>query len=484
VKRFFSIVALLLVLVLGLRVAAGYWFGLKTEERYHAFLSEASQWQYLKLVNESYNRGLFESNARTLVEIEHPDGPAGGSQPIRFTLTQAITHGPFSASTPEGKWTFKPFMAFIETRLVLGPETQSRIAEVYSQIPELATARAYTVVHLDGGGEEHATIPPFQHTLDQEDKVTLTWKGLSLKVDFSADLKRFSGVLTAPGLGVAAKAVHLKVEEVTSSFDSQEGIGGLTLGEGSFGLGVLDLAAKPESGAPALLVRAFKARTSSKAVGDEINIQVVLNADQIKVNEDQCGPGTFEMEFRNLDATSLARLQQILKEQQKPRGGRSPEASHLAMIAALGDILPGLLGKSPELEISRLDFKTSLGDFSGKAKIAFDAKQQGPAQNLLALASAVAAHAEFTVGDRLLHHMVFSIMKEKSMEQKKESQGTPVGEQEGDVIASSEVGQQLKALTAQGILVKDNGTYRAGLTYKAGQLVLNGRPRSLQDLLR
>ena len=156
----------------------------------------------------------------------------------------------------------------------------------------------------------------------------------------------------------------------------------------------------------------------------------------------------------------------------------------MAMLAGLGEILPGLLRKSPELEIRQLDLKTSLGDFSGKAKVAFDGKQPGSTQNLLALATAIAAQAEFTVGDRLLRHMVSSIMKENFIEQRKEQQGASPGEQARDAIASAEVSEQLKALTAQNILVKDNGTYRASLSYKAGQLVLNGRPLSLQDLMR
>ncbi len=256
-----------------------------------------------------------------------------------------------------------------------------------------------------------------------EDKVTVAWKGLSLKVDFSADLKIFTGVLSAPGLGVIAKDINLNIDEVKSSFDSHEGISGLTLGEATFHIGVLDLAAKPENGSPAFLVQAFNARTSSNAVGDEVNIRVALSSDRLKIKENQYGPGTFEMEFRNLDATSLARLQQILREQRTPRSHQSPEAAQMAMLAALGDILPGLLRKSPELEIRQFDLKTNLGNFSGKAKVAFDGKQPGSTQNLLALATAITAQAEFVIEGRLLRHMISSIMKEKFTEQRKEQRG-------------------------------------------------------------
>jgi uncharacterized protein YdgA (DUF945 family) len=484
VKRFFSIFAFLLVLVSGLWVGASYWFGLKTEDQYHAFLRQASQWQYLKLVNESYDRGLLESKARTLIEIEQPSGPAAGGQPIRLTLAHNITHGPFPASTPDGKWRFQPLMAIIETRLVVSAETRTHLAELYAQIPELESTRDYTVIYLDGHGEEHLSIPAFQHAFGDKEKVTVVWKGLSLQVNFAADLKNFTGVLSVPGLGVVAKDINLKIEEVKSTFDSHEGISELTLGDASFDIGVLDLVAKQEKAPLAVLIQAFNLQTSSKASGDVINCLVALKVDQIKIDGNQCGPGIFELELRNLDAASLARLQQMLRERPAQPLPRSQDAVQMAMLASLGEILPGLLRKSPEMELRQFDLKTTLGDFSGKARIAFDGTQPGSTQNLLALATALTAEAEFTVGDRLLRHVILSTMKDQLIEQRKEQQGTAPDDRNVDAVASAGIDEQLKALTAQNILIKGDGAYRASASYKAGQMVLNGRPLSLQDLMR
>jgi hypothetical protein len=44
--------------------------------------------------------------------------------------------------------------------------------------------------------------------------------------------------------------------------------------------------------------------------------------------------------------------------------------------------------------------------------------------------------------------------------------------------------EQLNALVAQNILVKGNDNYHASASYKAGAIVLNGRPLSLQNLMR
>jgi uncharacterized protein YdgA (DUF945 family) len=483
-KKLFSVVMFLLFLVVAVWLSATHWSGIKTEEQYHAFLRQASQWQYLKLVNESYDRGLLESKARTIVEIDQPSGAAAGDQPIRLTLAHKITHGPFPVSTPDKKWRFQPLMAIIETTLVISTETRTRLAELYAQIPELASTRDYTIIYLDGHGEQHLSIPAFQHTLGDKEKVAVVWKGLSLQVNFAADLKGFSGSLSIPGLEAAGTDINLKIEDIKSTFDSHEGISGLALGDASFHVAGLDFAAKQEKAPLALLIRAFNVQTSSKASGDVINCLFALKADQLTIDGNQYGPGIFELELRNLDAASLASLQQMLGERPAQTVRQSPEAAQMAMLARFGEILPGLLRKSPEMELRQLDLKTTMGDFSGKAKIAFDGTQPGSTQNLLALATALTAEAEFTVGERLLRHALLSTMKEKLIERRKEHQGKAPNDQDVDAGASAGIDEQLNTLTAQNILVKSDGEYRASASYKAGQMVLNGRPLSLQDLMR
>ena len=54
-KKLVSILILLVLLVIGLWGGTTYWFGIKAEQQYLALLQQASQWQQLKFVNESYS---------------------------------------------------------------------------------------------------------------------------------------------------------------------------------------------------------------------------------------------------------------------------------------------------------------------------------------------------------------------------------------------------------------------------------------------
>jgi uncharacterized protein YdgA (DUF945 family) len=487
VKKFFSIIIILLLLVFGLWASATYWFGLKAETQYRNFLQQASSGQaLLKLENASYQRGLFESKARTLVEITGSAGPDGVSRPIRLTLDHDITHGPFSFSRPvHGKVPFTPLMAIIESKLVPGGEDQSQLAEFTTRVPELASARDYTVVNLDGSGQEHLTIPGFQRTLGNKDQTAVACKGLSLQIDFTGDLKGIRGSLHVPGLEIVEKDIRLNIHEVEAAFDSGEGAAGLALGDASFDMASFEMTSKRDSYPATFLIEALGVRTSSRASGDVIKLSVAVKAGRLRIGEDPCGPAIFEMELRNLDAPSLAKLQRLVRERQTHHPARtSRDATQLAMITAFGDILPGLLSKSPELEVRQLDIKTALGDFSGMARISFNGSQLDSGFNLLVAAKALAAEAEFKAGERLLHDILWKLMKEKIIGQRRTLQGPAPNDEETSAIASAHADEQIEALRAQNLLVKDDGRYGVRATYKAGELVLNGRPLSLLDLLQ
>ncbi len=485
-KKSISILILLVLLVLGLWGGTTYWFGVKTEERYRELLEEGSQGQYVKLRNESYNRGFMESQARTIVDFRPPSDVAAANPPIRLILAHDISHGPFPLrKSPDGRWHIKPVMAIWQTTIMLSPETRDRLAGFFAQIPEMPPVQDHTVIDLDGSGEEHLVIPAFQHVLGGEDKAAVDWKGLSLQGRFSADLKALSGALSAPGLEVVAKDLALRISDLKSAFRSQEGISGLSLGDVSFDLAALEFAGKDQANEPqALLIRSLALNTSSKASGDNIDSRLTVRADRVDVGETSYGPGVLAMELRNLDASSVVRLQEAARESQSQPPEQTAEATQLLMLARMGEILPALLKKSPELEITQLDVKTTDGDFSGQARIAFDGKKGGPTLNLVTLFNALEAQAEFKVGDRLLRRVASGILKERTIAESREQQRAVPGTKELDAIAAAAVDEQLKTLMAQNILVRENGNYRAAAGYKAGQIVLNGRPLSLGDLLQ
>jgi uncharacterized protein YdgA (DUF945 family) len=484
-KKVFFLVTLILLLLIGVWGTSTYWFGLKAEDQYRMFLQQASQFQHFKLSNESYSRGFLASSARTLVDFQLPPGVAGGTQRMRLVLVHDIIHGPFPVwRSPAGGWQFRPVMAIIETGLQLSPETQNQLASLYAQIPELASIRDYTVIALDGSGEENLLIPAFRHTLGNGEKVAVDWKGLSLRVNFTVDLRGYSGTLSIPGLEVIGNTFQLKANGLNSSFNSHQGLSGFWLGEASFDISHLELADNNEEEPYDFLIRGLKASSSSKPSGDNVNITVTLRTDQVKLDETKSGSGVFEMELRNLDAASLAKLEETVRSQQTLTTEEPSEAVQMMMLARYMEILPALLKKSPEIEIRQLELKTTDGDFAGKARIAFDGSKPEATQNLLTLANAITAQAEFKVADRLLRRVATDLLTDKIAEEWDEEDEEAPGEEELIATAAARVDEQLTSLQEQGIIVREDGNYRASLRYEAGQVVLNGRPLSLKDLVQ
>ncbi|HOV87706.1 MAG TPA: YdgA family protein [Syntrophobacteraceae bacterium] len=483
-KKLVSIVALVVLAALGLWVAATFWFGVKTEESYYTLLRQGSKVENLRLENESYHRGFWESKARTVLVFQPSPAASAENPPLRIHLAHDIYHGPFPFhKSVEGVGPFEPVTAIIESRLVLNPEIRNQVAELYTQVPELAAVRDVTIISLDGNGEERFVIPPFRRTLGREDPVVVDWKGFTLKIHFTREFKKFVGSFSAPGLEIAGENQALKIREVRSAFNSEESLHGLSLGDASFSLAALEFDEKKENESTSFLMKGLSATTSARASGDTVTFLGAVRADQMAFDGIQAGPGVFELEFRNLDAASLAQLQKTLDELQKHPLPGPPETVQERTLARYMEILPGLLKRSPELELKQLEVKTGDGDFTGKAMIAYDGAKSGSAVNLPALLAGVSAQAEFQVGERLLRRVSAAFMKDTLIEEMEGEVEEGAGTELDDLV-SARIEQQLTALTAQDLIVKKDGYYGIKGAYKGGQILLNGRPLQLQELLR
>ena len=101
----------------------------------------------------------------------------------------------------------------------------------------------------------------------------------------------------------------------------------------AFSLANLEFTLDQETGPQSLLLRGFRADTATKASGDTLNCLVTLRTEQLKLDDTQYGPGVFELELRNLDAPTLARLQQELKEEQAQPRQESSEAAQMKTLS-------------------------------------------------------------------------------------------------------------------------------------------------------
>lgn len=464
--------------------------GIMAEQHYQEVLQEASQSLYMDLANESYDRGFFRSKARTVVKIRDLGGEltTARKEPEAFlglTLVHDIRHGPLQlGESPEGKKELKPVLAFIETWIELSPETHASVKEVFTELPEIASMKNYTTLSLAGDGETRLFIPPFNRTVGKDEKVAVYWKGLSANMAFNADRKEFTGSLSAPGLEAVGDHAELEMNGLVSNFDAQEGLSGLFLGDASFDLAHLAFAEKRHGQRKRFSMDGLKMRTSSQALTDTVTYSMTMNIDRVMTDEAQYGPGVCELELRKLDAAALARLQHVFEELETQFPKRSPEEINQMMLAKYLEILPALVGKSPEIEISQLALKTTDGDFWGRARIILTGTNPAALMNPLLLLNAITAHAEITIADRLLQRIYESNHQKKIVAAIKQGRRKPVTDEQLQALASGECKKSLENLVAQNILVYEDKNYKARADYQVGRLVLNGRLLTLQDLMQ
>ncbi len=490
-KRVVSILIVLVFSATALFAGTTFWLGGQAKQKYHDILRQASQSTYIHLANESYNRGFLRSKARTVVKIPDLRGkPSGDAQKeweplLELTLVHDIQHGPFSlGESSDGKRQLKPALAVIETGIEFSPGSQAKMKEICSELPEIASIKNHTTLSLAGHGETRLIIPPLNRTVGKDERVTVNWKGLIANMAFSADLKGFTGSVSAPNLQAAGNDAAIKMKGMASTFDTHEGINGLFLGDASFDLAHLEFAEKKNGQRKQFSMDGLKMRTSSKALTDTVDYSMTVQIDRMMTDDTPYGPGGCELELRKLDAATLAKLQHVFQELQAQLPKRSPQEINQMMVAKYVEILPELVKKSPEIEITRLTLKTADGDFWGRAKIVFDGTNAAAISNPLFLLSAVTAHAELTIADGLLQRMYKSSHEKEIMAAIKQGRREPLSDEQIQTLASAECKKRLEALMAQNILMYEGGLYKASADYQQGRVTLNGRPLTLQDLMR
>ena len=175
----------------------------------------------------------------------------------------------------------------------------------------------------------------------------------------------------------------------------------------------------------------------------EVRVQAIRLGDRVY------GPGNAELQLRNLDALSLARLQS-----RGVPGFSSPDSQNVAQAAVDGgamSLLPDLVSRSPQLEIRTLRLATPSGELEAKLRIHLDGSRPDFLRNFSTLPLVLQVHVEFQCPAEMLDALY---------------QG---GEEE------------LLELRREGWILLDGDRYRSRLEFERGKLIVNGLPKAFGD---
>lgn len=484
--------ALILALFLGaVWTVSSYWFGIETEARYRSMMMQSSSWGQARMVNESYERGIFRSHAKTVVEIGQTgqtgnaadESPPAG--PMRIALVEDISHGPVAFMTEDsGQTSFRPALAVIETKISIDPQETDTLKELQKFIPKDATMRINTVLPWKGDGETKVSIKPFRHESGQDQKVGVDFGGLEAQAKFSLDLKRFAGNLACEKLLVdTAEDGLYQLGRIQGTFDQFRGAAGLFLGDVDFMIDQFEFQRPQDKskGKEPFRMKGFRVKTSGRESGNDLSTSAVSSMDQVGVGGVGADKAHLEIEFRRLDGKAVYELQDAihgLRDQQNS----GDDAPGQALVKAV-ELLTKILKNSPEMEIKRFGFTTPEGELQSAAKLAVDGSQVGDSLNLLTLMNASNLNARVDVSEKLLVRMLRSTGKKSEEGTEGDSKVETDPDAVGEARVDGEVQEQLADLVAQGYLKLENGTYKTSASYAKGKLTVNQRDVPLDQVL-
>jgi uncharacterized protein YdgA (DUF945 family) len=465
------LIALLLV-VAAVFLASGYWFGMQAERQYNTALLKCSQWGYARCTNESYNRGLFSSKARTVIELREPGAGTpeqGNSASTSFALTHEIQHGPvLFGKSADDRSQLKTAAAAMETSVALTPETQKLLQENVGISFDPSSIKVYTTVHFGGGVDSQLIVPAFQQAVQKEGGESVKWEKLVADSTCSGEFKSCKASLSEPGFEVISQSTRVIMNNLTLACDFREGISGLIFGDAAWEIAKIEYTNTEAKDLKHFLLTGMSMKTSTKESGDNISSSLGIRFDRSEADDAEYGPGNLSLEFRNLDAASVAKLRQALRDMQNQNSQQPDVQPDQMLFARYMEILPGLLKKSPEIELSELSLKSSKGDFLGKAKIAFDGSKSALVQNPLMILNAVAIHAEFSVTEGLLEGIMGTRFEQEVAEEREQTDEAPYEEAELKALGTEKAREQLQGLVAQQILIHEGGKYKATASYLNG----------------
>lgn len=452
------VVAVIAALLTGL--ALPFWFGREAEKSYHAMLDQLSRGSWLHFSGKNYQRGWLRSTAETVVR--QPD------MPVEIIARHRISHGPFPWDRMlAGVWRLSPVQARITSEIFLAETDTGKPLP----FPPLT---AETTFRLNGGGDVHAEIPPIKQTGARGQVVD--WRGLSGDLTFDREWKKVLFDVHMPALSVTApeKQADLKMSRVSLHSDMREGVAGYYFGDGALNIDRIEIG----GAAGHVSLQGLEISSTTRPDADNVNMVLRYKLDGLLTAEDRLGPGQLIIEVRHLDAASLMKFKNEIDA--ISRGNLPPPQAALMVAGKAITLLGGLSRKNPELEITRLSFKTPEGEISGHGKFVLKGRGRD-LQDPMRLLTALSGRFEIGFPGPVLKRMLTPMIR-RDIETFRHSGAlnaedmAKLDRQAMADIVDRVFPQYLARNEFTRLLVKGHGVYRLEVSIRQGQLLINGQP--------
>lgn len=437
----------LLLIILGAGAAAPYWFGMQAEGTIKEFIQRPPPDLIVQL--KSYDRGWLRSTAE--YAIRFPGLPLSPS----LDGAAEIVHGPVALD----EWFAGNFGGdYFQARVVSTAKLNLDLLGL--KIGNFPQVQGATTLPLSGDWESRISVGPFKTPAGQSPAIN--WQGLEGNLTFPPDVREARGEIGFKPTTIQTGDGKFTLSKIDVNFNSREGgPAGLILGDFSAGADIV----KYENAGNQATLRQIKFSSSSKAVPENnVNFLFDLHAGEIKAGNAVYGPGVLKIAVRNIDAATLQKMRKLKQQKPKPGDANAEMEQRQKTMELFGE----LTKKVPEFEIVQLNLKTARGEFGGRLKAAVDGRFADLSKSPLLALTALDLELNFDFPELFLRELVSDNIA-KLPPQMRAKQG-------GVTEKPAKPGDLIETLVKEGYLRKEGESYKIDLSFKKGEVVLNGRP--------
>lgn len=459
----------MVVVVVLIAAVAGlpYWFGMLAKDSYDAMLQKLTADGEITVTNNNFQPGWFESTADTTFTLNN-------LPTVSISMLHRISHGPLPL---DDEFQIQPLLARVKSQISIG---------LPGGTVKLPPMTGKTSVYLAGNSSTRLDMEPYKQAAPKAGETgafDLEWKGLSGDFTLSADYKNLKGELNAPVLGFSFMDGSFTLTKVNLSLDTQEGASGI--GIGSVALGVDKFAMDDKKKSEQIGIEGLRVSSNTQEAGGNLNSTVSLQFRGLQTGGSKQGAAQINLQLRKLDVATLVKFQKEVCELCKQKA--PPEQANMLMLGKTMELLGQLAKKSPELEITKLSFKTEDGEVTGKAKFVLDGSQLDVSGNPMLMLKALSGDGEVS-----LPASIVRLFAEPDVKRDIETLKTSGKLSQKEIAKLSP--RRIAAITAQAIkdlpqykdgvvtrlhLVADGPNYRIVAALKDGQLRVNDQPLQL-----
>ncbi|MFS2223145.1 YdgA family protein [Pantoea sp. B65] len=479
-------VAVVVVVALGIIWTGGAWITGKQLESHmdalvenaNARLTTIAPESRLKVSYQDYQRGLFTSHAKLVVQASSQTEDNSLLKPGQsIVLNETIDHGPFPFAQLK-KFNLMPGMASVHTEL----ENTEAVKALFEVTKGVSVIKADTRIGYSGATSSAITLLP----LDYQNAASgqrFAWNGGTLNVDADAQGDKVSFDGNIDSIAITSKnemdlPVLFTLNGIKTSANTRLSPQGVRIGDQSVDLKKLTASV---NGQEVVTLEGLQGSSRFDSNEKAVSGQIDYTLDNLKMQNQSFGQGKLSMKLSQFDGAALKTFSENYNSQVQAllnQPGISDDAQRYqeGMNQILVSNLPLLLKGDPIITVAPLSWKNAKGESSFNLAVNFKdpATASGQAQNISQATDRVLKSLDgklvisMDMATELMTHVAM-------LEGNPQEQASKLAEQQVKGLAA--MGQMFKLTTQQ-----DNNIVTS-LQYAAGQVTMNGEKMPLDQFL-